>query len=531
MGTISEKISYLAETKARQKTLINALGGNITNDTPFREYEKELVGVLPKVTGEGTNISLSPTIEYDLEVESYKGDTTQNTLTGKNYCFTDYLEWELGEYNFSGEKVVNPGRCRTKELVYVDSGITLYLNTFSTTSQFVIRAFDINKNYLRSYGAINSGSTLAIQNDVNYLGVILYNPNSSASTEGQAIIYTIQNGSCQPFICNNTVTNKNFEPYCGGIPSPNPNYPQDIQVVTGTQIVKVEGKNLVNFSNCTENKAWTESGTLTTNSACWAVNEKQLVTGSAITISIDFPFTAGTQGRFYQFNEGGTLVGNNAITSFPTTITFNQNAKYFTYFFVASLVPFNSKLQIEYGSSATSYSPYTSQTYTLHLGDEELYEDGFISEEGDKWYINNVYSKKIMTGNNIVQLTGEVSVGTNYRHVIQFSGATNANKAWCNWAKFLKDYGRDEVHFYLAASPQQMILFVPLNYQQLKARANEVPIETIYPLQTKIEITNTTLLADLNNIKENAMSYSGTTNISSSGNLPVIISARALKGE
>lgn len=49
-----------------------------------------ILSQLPKVTGEGTNFSLSPTIEYDLEV-GYKGDTEQKSYEGYNlFNLSDY---------------------------------------------------------------------------------------------------------------------------------------------------------------------------------------------------------------------------------------------------------------------------------------------------------------------------------------------------------------------------------------------------------------------------------------------------------
>lgn len=46
-------------------------------------YAELIISQLPKVTGEGNNISLSPTLKGKLEI-GYKGDTKQDTLTGKN---------------------------------------------------------------------------------------------------------------------------------------------------------------------------------------------------------------------------------------------------------------------------------------------------------------------------------------------------------------------------------------------------------------------------------------------------------------
>ena len=75
MGTTSEKLTYLNDTKTKLKNVINYAGANITNDT-FRSYPEKLYdkfvdfvtngtdslySSLPKVTGEGTELTLNNT--------------------------------------------------------------------------------------------------------------------------------------------------------------------------------------------------------------------------------------------------------------------------------------------------------------------------------------------------------------------------------------------------------------------------------------------------------------------------------------
>ena len=45
-----------------------------------------------------------------------------------------------------------------------------------------------------------------------------------------------------------TSTNYTYEPYVGGAPSPNPDYPQDIKVVKGNSAIKATGKSLFNYN-------------------------------------------------------------------------------------------------------------------------------------------------------------------------------------------------------------------------------------------------------------------------------------------
>ena len=60
--------------------------------------------------------------------------------------------------------------------------------------------------------------------------------------------------------------------------------------------------------------------------------------------------------------------------------------------------------------------------------------------------------------------------------------------------------------------------------------SNEIIAYYVASSPNDIEITNTSLIEQLNNL-EKLMSYNGTTNISVSGNLPIILNVKALKGE
>ena len=89
MGTTAEKLTYLNTTKQKIKDGINNIGGNITSETPFRQYVaalESIYNVLPKTTGTGTSLSLSPTLK-GLMQSTLKGNTSQVQLSGKNNCY------------------------------------------------------------------------------------------------------------------------------------------------------------------------------------------------------------------------------------------------------------------------------------------------------------------------------------------------------------------------------------------------------------------------------------------------------------
>lgn len=67
---IVEKLDYLEETKALMKTMINDLGGDLTDTDTFRSYINEIYNVYPKVIGEGTNITLNNTKVAKMKLET-----------------------------------------------------------------------------------------------------------------------------------------------------------------------------------------------------------------------------------------------------------------------------------------------------------------------------------------------------------------------------------------------------------------------------------------------------------------------------
>ena len=92
MGTTSEKLAYLNDTKAKIKTMINATGGVVDENTTFRDYSKtlntqiiktingeiDLFSRYPHVTGNGTSITLNDTEKAKIKTELNATELTQN---------------------------------------------------------------------------------------------------------------------------------------------------------------------------------------------------------------------------------------------------------------------------------------------------------------------------------------------------------------------------------------------------------------------------------------------------------------------
>ena len=148
----------------------------------------------------------------------------------------------------------------------------------------------IERYHIEPYGSTNE------QRDIGN-GVIysLSNDETKAIYIVVTIGFRASNLLFKPMITTDlTATYDNFEPYTGGIPSPNPDYPQEIKSVVNPT-VKVCGKNLLNPTlesttkkgiTCTNNG----DGTYTLNGTANG--------GSDTTVSFNVGYTLAKSGRY-----------------------------------------------------------------------------------------------------------------------------------------------------------------------------------------------------------------------------------------
>lgn len=181
-----------------------------------------------------------------------------------------------------------------------------------------------------------------------------------------------------------TATYDDFEPYTGGIPSPNPDYPQEIKSVVNPT-VKVCGKNLLNYDawsqiDCANGKAVYENNGVTItalrNDAFTNYDMSKFPTtaripvnvGETITISWDEPLNK--EGRVYVFGNASTsnmtYVNNSSSKQLKYTIP--SGVTFITFRFgvgnAGDTISYRN-IQIELGSTPTAYEPYHEQTVTL----------------------------------------------------------------------------------------------------------------------------------------------------------------------
>ena len=497
------------------------------------------------VEGTGENITLDNTEASSLSLE-LKGNTSQVSYTGKNKIF-----WISGSGALSNlvvtensDKSINitgtPNRSwanLTPNYLYTLPASTW---TFSINQTLGIRVgialFTQDEAYIE-HGRILPGSTsVTFTTTQETTRFRLYLEQLSTSTT-----YSITNLQIQ---LETGTTATSYEPYVGGIPSPNPNYPQDIEVVTGDNEITICGKNLF--------KEWI-SATINPDTGVISSVARNLTNPIEVQPSTTYTMWREDTGfAMYsiEFDKNDNWLAKNTITSANTTQTFttNANTKYVRLYQYTGYSPTN-KAQLEVGSTATTYEAYQSQTYPLTLGNLEMcnigtYED-YFEYDNEKWYKKGNIGKIILS-NSASEYWSRSGATTENTFVGALNLISTALDTKFNTGNLWKSdkfiYGSFGVNYTFIAyngSAEQGYQFLALSIPSTLASdidnfktwlgSNNVTFYYILKTETQTEITDTTLKGQLDNIRE-ALSYSGQTNITQTNdNKPFRISASALK--
>lgn len=206
------------------------------------------------VTGEGTDFYLANTTDAVFAEFTPKGDTSQTTYNGTNLLNIDFADTTnkglIYTNNHDGTVTISGTTDGSSGSVNLSpaSASTLILQNGKYYTQrleiisgdlnglVIVPAFkDSNDNIVWNYFSNNGGrqTTDTMTN---------YQYNAYWSGTGKQINVTFR-----LWLVEGYDLEAPYEPYVGGIPSPNPNYPQYIHVVTGGQNTNIHSINLVNL--------------------------------------------------------------------------------------------------------------------------------------------------------------------------------------------------------------------------------------------------------------------------------------------
>ena len=429
------------------------------------------------------------------------GDVSENIQLSDNNLNKNNVEVSKNGYYFNGNLITTPSQDNwtINQAIYLfamHQGDGTSITLFAKTKMYACKIWESNvlvRNFIPCYR--KSDNVIGLYDLVNN------------------VFYT--NAGTGTFNKGNDVS------------IPNPDYPQDIRVVTGDNSVVVQNKNLVDDIIVFKGYSIGGNGGLSVNS------------------NFDTYIAPVIQGQSYYVttDDGNLVLGY--YTSKPTleSVTYDNTRhvgleKAFTaeitgWISFRTLADYATP-QIEKGSAATSYVAPQIQSTTLHLGDIKLNGIGnYIDlpfKDGDTWKIRRNVGKVVLDGTQSLTLRNTSSNGTKtyaldnpFLYKLEKSDDGNILSNYYNHLHTVSGV----ISMY---DPNDLLDVLGISLYYLEGSTNRavyintketLPIwfethntEIYYILATPVEetITDTTLINDLNALQE-LLSYDGTTNI------------------
>ena len=519
---------------------------------------------LEDVTVEGTEITVDDAAKYSRNKLELFGNTEQTQYTGKNLFNVANSHFGWGGYNFNlVDNIItirvgdgNGGLAAGYQGQYTDFNFDTnkeyYFSVYRKTGYLLYKEASTTKwSRVMLYIKYEDGSTSNL-----FLTITSTTEQESKKinfTEGKTpVAYaigrylpgnTLENNQSQDFYIQleEGTEATDYEPYVGG-PSPNPKYPQDIHVVSGENTIEVQGKNL--FDKNVERKSAFSTGDIGqvvgygNSSASYSyVNCAKVEANKTYTLSWKIDGTKGaTSNRNSKIVDSNNIVLEEFATwiNNTTNITFTpQNTGYL----VLTTDISSLDIQLEQGSTATSYVPYYHADYPINLGNIELckienYQDEIFKNEPnnqhyDSSLVDGGWYKYVEIGKIVADGTENWIKSTNYdrsyyaKNLVPNSNAFNT-KMKCNLTKnFLTAAFQLNNYDYacmLDGWPERNLNFKNVDISTLEQmlkylQQNNLILYYVVTTPTTTQITDETLISQLDEIYEQLKLVKGTNNI------------------
>ena len=442
--SISSRIENMYDNVDKAYKSIADLGIDLTNvDKNLENLSTkidEIYEELPKVENETASeaVTLTPTRKGKMTLDLL-GNTQQDSTTGKNKMPTTLAT--IKSRNTSGTWSNN---------VYTFNGVTFTINddlsvkiggSYSNRAYLYIceEKFDIGKDNYTLNGCPENGGVWQYSIAVDIFDGSTFQETITDIGSGNTINTTnlttpkidayidVRNSSAigktlYPMIRLSSVSDSSYEPYTNGA-TPRPDFPQDIHNVSGDNTIKICGKNLFDNDNSQYKNYKYSSGlpyglnnnitttlldngfsaNITSNEYLVAItNPYELLPNTTYAISFTRTNTLTTYTpQFFIWNYDGTnytinqreqtnisnltfTTDSNGVVVFGWGVNNTANGESFSV----------TNIQLEKGSTATPYEPYTGQSQLISLGVENLWKNqltGFLPQSGSYPTTNSTY--------------------------------------------------------------------------------------------------------------------------------------------
>ena len=456
--TIDPALSPTSENPVQNKVVTNALAGKA--DKPI------VVSSLPATGTAGQEYFVDD--RYNTVTE-LKGDTQQTTYSGKNLASPEPLGYadmgitatynaQTGEITLSGTATGGysiPFRRVNQAIPAGTYTIKQYGNLSHGRMGINFRRADGTQitEYVVNTGTLVNTFTLSEPAAKTYLFTLYH---SAGQTVEGTVKFQMEAGS----------TATSFEPYVGGTASPNPDYPQEVQTVTGEQTITISdgqgneqeykvgltSKNLLNPATFVKGRI--DSGVVGYASDTSALSNTEntitfTTTANYRGAASDFVVVdAETQYRLQQQLQSGI---SNYIDFYDTSKTWISRATSNPFTtpqdcgYVRVSYQGNSagtytvtNPQLEKGSAANTYTPYFTPIELCKIG---TYQD-YIYKSGEDWYVHKEIGKYTLDGSLAWYESGSCFKLTNLNTDLGYAPmnagyvfypATDSIGLWCNY--------------------------------------------------------------------------------------------------
>lgn len=416
--SITSRISSMEEHVTNAYNGLQGLGADLTgidkNIDNIASVLDDIYDDLPKATGSGTSITLDDTRKGRVNME-FSGNTNQFTTTGKNKLdLTGITTRTISAGititpNFNGDLLQNikisgtPTTTAWQTLKRITLPAGSYIMTginISQTTKTGLRIgvyIDSARQYFINANSTSYSFTLEEETSMDY---VVWVQNVDYYPTGDIYVF--------PMIRLSSVSDDTYEPFTNGA-SPNPDYPQEVHIVSGDNEINVTGRNLLEGVEYGDINAYTgiESSIETVIKAKNYMPYNKNAT-YYLSINNSSASSAGINLRFYNKNKEyigySTLTGSG--TNFYVTITTSVSDTTPVYFrfrqtlSVGPITSLNDNVMITTVNDMT-YEPYKGDTYPINLGVKNLWnsedmKSGYLPQSGsyptaDPSYPNSRY--------------------------------------------------------------------------------------------------------------------------------------------
>ena len=495
---------------------------NIEENASNIDRLQTLVNQMPTVSGQGTDLSLEDVLNYRLIKFLPRGNASQFSTTGKNLLNVE------SDLQFTRSKTLQ---------VNIPAGTYYVTNNGTTTSDSTTRVTIRFNNNNKTYNvSVNDsvGVTLTTDETTIYLySKVDYPTSAGVSATIKNLMISADGGA--------------YEPYTGGVPAPNPSYQIMPSRVTGENSLTICDENLFNINSITLSRYLNTDGELIENSV-WCVTDFIPVVPTQ-TYSYKGLTTTGTAPMSCYYDKNKNFLSSFKQQTGTKKITIPQNAYYVRFTMENRNTNDVNDFMIVKGDTAPStYSPYQGQNYSLSLGNIELNStpDGTIRDyiygTPNNWYKREYIGKVVLDGSESWTFVSNSAMKFSL-NINGIAKPVNQNTL----PKMLSDNFRESTWNNAINSDDDYLMVVSTSNEILRIKDNDFSTladfkawlsthnTTIYyPLAeyTDIPITDTTLISQLNDIYNNAHSYNGVTNITTTyedGNEQMYLDIEALK--